>query len=322
MAKNLTGYVRFDKRRKRWFFRCAPADPKTGLRREHKEFFLTQREAEQARRKFLSKYEQTGESVFIREELTFEQLAQRYKETRLIPVEYIDGKKVAGHRELSSLYSCLKSLTEYFRKRKMRSIHHSDIETLKLHLIRKPTRAQKQRAAATVNRELEFLRAMMNFAFANGWIDRSPFQSAYGKKLIIKSIEKRRERFPTFGEELAMLQHCTGRIKHLAPLIIIAADTGLRRREILTLQVADLDFAQRVIRLQPQNAKTNLAREVPMTQRVLEQLQALSKELDSHQLIFGGLGEFKHAFTTLRTNTNLKELHFHEGCQKECVSAD
>lgn len=41
MAKNLKGDVRFDNRQKRGFFRCAPVDPKTGMRRERKGLFLT-----------------------------------------------------------------------------------------------------------------------------------------------------------------------------------------------------------------------------------------------------------------------------------------
>ena len=79
MAKNLTGFVSFDKKRKRWFFRCSPVDPKTGLRKEKKEFFLTQKEAEQGRRRFLTDFESRGEVVFSREDLTFEQLAERYQ---------------------------------------------------------------------------------------------------------------------------------------------------------------------------------------------------------------------------------------------------
>jgi Arm DNA-binding domain len=136
MAKNLTGYVRFDQTRKRWFFRCAPVDPKTGLRKERKEYFLTQREAEQARRKFLTELDQNGDAVFSREDLTFEQLALRYREARLIPAEYIDGKKVAGHRVLSPLTAYLKSLTEYFGKQRIRKIQFSDLESLKLHVFR------------------------------------------------------------------------------------------------------------------------------------------------------------------------------------------
>jgi len=313
MAKNLTGYVRFDKQRKRWFFRCSPIDSKTGLRKERKQFFLTQKEAEQARRRFLTEFERLGDAVFSREDITFEQLAERYQEARLIPAEYIDGKKVAGHRELSPLTTYLKSLTEYFGKQKIRTIQFGDIEALKLHLIRKPTRADKKRTAAAVNRELQFLRAVLNFALANGWMERNPFSAATnGKKIINRSVENKRQRFPTFGEELAMLRMCTGRRVHLKPLLIIAADSGLRRRELLTLRVSDLDFSKRVIRLQSHNAKTNVAREIPMTPRVSEQLKALCDGLEDNGLVFGGLTEFKRAFETLREKAGIEDLNFHD----------
>jgi len=55
---------------------------------------------------------------------------------------------------------------------------------------------------------------------------------------------------------------------YLRPLIIVAADTGLRQNELLTLEVNDLDFERREIRLRAVNAKTNKARTVPMTARV------------------------------------------------------
>ena len=313
MAKNLTGYVRFDKQRKRWFFRCSPIDSKTGLRKERKQFFLTQKEAEQARRRFLTEFERLGDAVFSREDITFEQLAERYQEARLIPAEYIDGKKVAGHRELSPLTTYLKSLTEYFGKQKIRTIQFGDVEALKLHLIRKPTRADKKRTTAAVNRELQFLRAVLNFALANGWIERNPFSAATnGKKIINRSVENKRQRFPTFGEELAMLRMCTGRRVHLKPLLIIAADSGLRRRELLTLRVSDLDFSKRVIRLQSHNAKTNVAREIPMTPRACEQLKALCDGLEDDGLVFGGLTEFKRAFETLREKAGINDLNFHD----------
>ncbi|NOT62313.1 MAG: hypothetical protein HOP19_19060 [Acidobacteria bacterium] len=96
-----------------------------GLRKERKDFFLTQKEAEQARRKFLLDFEDKGESVFTRADPTFEQLAERYHETRLIPAEYVDGKKVAGHRELSPLLAYLKSLKAYFGKKKIRAIYYT-----------------------------------------------------------------------------------------------------------------------------------------------------------------------------------------------------
>lgn len=109
-----------------------------------------------------------------------------------------------------------------------------------------------------------------------------------------------------------MLQFCTGRLAHLGPLLIIAADTGLRRRKLLTLQVNDLDFAQRVIRLRAVNAKTNVAREIPMTARVYDQLKALSAQGTGEALLFGGLAEFKHAFKTVCKKAGIADLHFHD----------
>jgi integrase len=154
---------------------------------------------------------------------------------------------------------------------------------------------------------------MMNFALANGWIEHSPFSaSKSGKKLINRSIENRRQRFPTFGEEMSMLRMCTGLGSHLKPILIIAADSGLRRRELLTLQVSDLDFEHRMIRLRAENAKTNVAREIPMTPRVFEQLKALCDGLKNNSLVFGGLTEFKHAFETVRKKAGIEDLIFHD----------
>jgi integrase len=98
----------------------------------------------------------------------------------------------------------------------------------------------------------------------------------------------------------------------MKPLLIVAADTGLRRRELLTLQVSDLDFSKKVIRLQAQNAKTNAAREIPMTPRVYEQLKASCDGLEKDGLVFGGLTEFKRAFKTLRKQASIEDLNFHD----------
>lgn len=98
----------------------------------------------------------------------------------------------------------------------------------------------KQRSIAAVNRELEFFRTVLNYAFANGKLARNPFRTGNGQPLIEKAAENKRERFPTFGEEMALLQVCVGEGErgraHLRPIIIVAADTGLRRNELFTLE--------------------------------------------------------------------------------------
>jgi hypothetical protein len=64
--------------------------------------------------------------------------------------------------------------------------------------------------------------------------------------------------------------------------------------------------------LQAQNAKTNSAREIPMTPRVYEQLKALCNGTENDGLLFGGLTEFKRAFKTLRKQAGVKDLNFYD----------
>src|SRR5215510_580802 len=85
-----------------------------------------------------------------------------------------------------------------------------------------------------------------------------------------------RERFPTFGEELALINFCNKKgprgNTHLRAVLIVAADTGLRENELFTLEKGDIDFGTGVINVRAINAKTNRPRTIPMTRRVREEL--------------------------------------------------
>jgi integrase len=86
------------------------------------------------------------------------------------------------------------------------------------------------------------------------------------------SPESKREQLPTFGQEMALLDVCTGDRAHLRSVIIIASDSGLRKNELFTLswKEKDIDFVNRLIRLRAINAKWNKGRTIPMTQRVYD----------------------------------------------------
>jgi hypothetical protein len=47
---------------------------------------------------------------------------------------------------------------------------------------------------AAINRELEFLRTMLNFAVTNGYLEQNPFHAGKGKSIIDRPAENRRER--------------------------------------------------------------------------------------------------------------------------------
>jgi integrase len=150
------------------------------------------------------------------------------------------------------------------------------------------------RTIASVNRELELMRAMMRFAKRQGYVTRSPFEM--GAPLISKADESRRERVLTHEEERRLLAACEARVvtyerqgkkivaaddgarrRHLKPLIITALDTAMRRGELLKLRWRDVDFMDGVITITAMNSKTARARRVAMTLRLraeLEQLRA------------------------------------------------
>jgi integrase len=176
---------------------------------------------------------------------------------------------------------------------------------------------EKQRSITDTNRHLQFLRAMLNYAVANSWLETNPFKLAggAGSKLIERSAESRGERFPTFGEKLALIQSCAREgvrgNAHLRSILIVAADTGLRKNELLTLTVSDLDFNERVIRLRAINAKTNRKCGIPMTARVQSELQKLSAEKKDDDFVFDDVGDFKRSFGTLKRAAGIDGLNFH-----------
>jgi integrase len=314
-----------------------PADPVTGKRKSVRRFGMTEAEARAKLRKIVDKIEDEGPSSIPVERTTFADLAKEYEENELIPAEYIGEKKVAGRRDLRAPKAWLKSLTEHFGKKRLNQITYGDIKAYKLILIKRPIhsgrqsakgvrkeiqqnnngkgREGKQRSIAALNRELEFLRTILNYAVANGKLARNPFKAGNGQPIIEKAAENKRERFPTFGEEMALLRVCVGEgdrgRAHLRPIIIVAADTGLRRNELFTLERTDLDFRQRVINVRAFNAKTNRPRPIPMTQRVYEELLKLC-EKNPEGSVFGGLYEVKRSFGTACRVNGITNLHFHD----------
>jgi len=309
------GYVYFDEKRKRWIARYQPVDPFTGERRNLKRYAKTKLEAMEQLDALKKNAREAEFRPLSSEKITFAALAEEYKKKKLIPAEYIGEKKIAGRRELSAPRSWLKSLVKKFGRLPLSSITHSHIEEYKRELAKRPTQNDKQRSVASINRELEFFRTVLNYAVTNGMLARNPFMASKGKKLIERAAENKRERFPTFGEEMALLNVCVGEGRqgreHLRPVLIVSADTGLRRNELFTLETTDLDFGDRIITVRAINAKTNRSRQIPMTTRVYDELKELCKKNPKGK-IFGGLSEVKRSFRTACRLAGIEDLHFHD----------
>ena len=286
-------------------------------------------------KKKIQELETVGERALDGDRVKFSHLAKVYKEKKLIPAKYVGDRKVAGLKSYKTPQMILESLASHFGHKRIKSITHSDIEQYKLMRLETPTRSKKQRQIASVNRELEVLRAMLRFAIREGWLIHSPFEM--GDPLISKADEVRRERILSFEEEQRLLESCGEReiiykcrrgkkiveIKaqdqaekreHLRAIIIAALDTACRRGELFKLRWSDVDLKNRIITIKAINSKTARKRTIGITSRLQEELEKLweggTKNLD--ELVFGITYTIKTAWKSLCEDAKITDLRFHD----------
>jgi integrase len=244
--------------------------------------------------------------------MTFAELAQYFAEHYLIPARYIEGRKVAGRRNVEWGIQMTNVLVKHFGNARIREITHGDIERYKSKRLNTATKDGTQRAIASINRELSMLRRILNVAQKEGWIRLNPF--GRGDTLISVADEVKRTRILSRDEETRLLAACTDRREHLRPIIICALDTGMRRGEIFTLRWQDVDLDERQIRIQAFNTKTMTRRTVSITSRLASELTDLRERHDykPSDLVFGIGATIKRSFATACKIANITGLHFHD----------
>jgi integrase len=174
------------------------------------------------------------------------------------------------------------------------------------------------RSIASVNRELQILRAVLNYAKREGWILKSPFES--GAPLVSKADEVNRERVLARQEEERLLAVCTGRRVHLRPLLIAALDTACRRGELLQLKWSDIDLESRTIQVRAMTTKTARSRTVAISSRLLAELERLYQHAKSDDdLVFGVTDNFKRSFVSACREAGVEDFKFHD-CRHTAIT--
>jgi integrase len=197
-------------------------------------------EAKKILKQLLETLEKGGRQAIDIEKLTFEDLCLYYEKHYAKPAKFIENRKVEGLRDLGRVKGFLKQFKKYFGKMKLRQISYGDILDYRNERLKTETHYKKPRTIATMNRELAYLRRIFNIAAGQGWISKNPINC--GEFLIDVSAERRRERILTLEEEKRLLDVCTGRRKHLKPLLIFLLSTGARIGETLKLNGLILIF--------------------------------------------------------------------------------
>ncbi len=127
----------------------------SGKRRVARRYCETKTEANRKRQELVRSIEERGEKAVDGDKLTFKTLAEKYKEARLIPAEYVNQRKVADVRSLASALYTLNVLVEYFGDRKVRSVTHADLESYKRARLKIPTVRGSERSITSVNRSVQ-----------------------------------------------------------------------------------------------------------------------------------------------------------------------
>lgn len=135
--------------------------------------------------------------------------------------------------------------------------------------------SKKKVTESTVNRDIECLRHMLFWAVDQGLMPSNPLAR-------LKLERPRRKKRPVMSvkDEEAIIEASA---QHLREIIICAADTGMRRGEILNQLRQDIDFSRRVISVTHSKTAEGEHREIPLTRRLFE---LLSKEQAKEGLIF------------------------------------
>lgn len=286
----------------------------------------TRTDAKKIRKELLRALDDRGERGIEGERLTFEELANRYEKLRLVSADIRNGRKTRGLKSLATAKGQLNVLREFFGKTLVRNLTHADIEQFKQTRLETPittgdgeNQQTRERAIASVNRELEMLRAVLRFAARQDWIRRSPFET--GSPLISKADETRRERILSKDEEKRLLAVCTGRRAHLKPLLIAALDTACRRGELFKLKWANVDLANRLIIILATNTKTARGRTIGITQRLYDELVVLNERSDKkpNTLVFGITDTIKTSFASACDDAGITDFRFHD-CRHTAIT--
>ncbi len=260
---------------------------KIGSSRKLAETVLGKRKLEVAEGKFLN--------VVRKDKVRFEDFAH----------QYLNIYSKQHKKSWKTDFYLLKDLERFFKGKYLYSITPKDIEQFKMERL-KETVGSKNVSAATVNRQLDVLSAMLNKAVEWGNLQSSPMKSVRSLK-----VPPGRLRFLEKEEIVKLLGNCT---KNLKPIVVLALFTGMRRGEIFGLKWHDIDVKRNIITLL--DTKNGEKREVPMNEQVKTALIRVRKHPDTAYIFCNEKGipvhDVRKSYSTALRKSGITNFRFHD----------
>ncbi len=262
-------------------------------------------------RELLHDVESNGTSALDAVNITFADLCDYYDTNYLTEAHYTNGIKDSGLRSLKTPKYQIKILRAFFGRKKLRELTYENLRAYRKTRLSTEKRGGGSLSITTINREFALLRKMLNVACAARWIQRNPFHD--GDSLISAAAERKRTTILSRDDEDKLLAACTGKRKHLRAFIICAVDSGCRKGELLSARWKEIDFMRREWFIPMMNTKTARARTVPISNRMMLELEKLWSESpkDSTALVFG-YKDVKRSFDSARQEIGLPDVRIHD----------
>ena len=216
-------------------------------------------------------------------------------------------------RSWRSDLSMLKPLLSYFGKKTLSQISPFEIERYKIKRRDSITERKKPRSKSSVNHELKLLSRIFQLAKLQKLVRVNPCSEVTKLK-----GETKRQRYLLPEEQERLMAVLTGKREHLRSIIILDLNTGLRRGELFSLKIEDLDFNRNLIHVR--ETKTGQNRMVPMNATARTLLLELTDQARQAgwQYVFTNPAtgkqykDVKRAFMGALRDAGIQDFRFHD----------
>lgn len=235
----------------------------------------------------------------FKEELNAERHGLREPEPQ-IPFTILAARFLSEATPKPHHHDRLKVLLPFFGTMQIGSINKNNSRQYRAyrHLQRKLTET-------TINRDLEVLRNIMNWAVDEGLLLSNPLSRLHMER------ERRKPRpVISVAEELTLLAVCS---PHLQKMVKTVLRTGMRRGELLNQRWEHIDFERQLLFVSHSKTPEGEAREIPLTNDLLDLLKSEKKPSG---LIFTfndhAIRSIKTAWKTALRKSGIRRLRFHD----------
>lgn len=166
---------------------------------------------------------------------------------------------------------------------------------------------------ATTNRQINTIKGCLSRAVEWGAIDSHDLN-----KVKTLTVDNSKVRYLSKDEEARLRESLkTCKTDFLEVIVILALNTGMRKGELLSLEWSHVNFDNKILTVDFQNAKSGNTRHLPLNTQAFNTLQQWQQETDGIGYVFKGknnapLKDFPSVWGALLDEAQITNFRFHD----------